>query len=80
MGDDLPYDSRATYELFRLAQVLDPAYAIQADVNQDTLVDLSLLAFRLEEGLADKLTAERALLRGISLSVSRMWTSSQLWC
>ena len=24
MGDDLPYDSRATYELFRLAQVLDP--------------------------------------------------------
>ena len=61
MGDDLPYDSRATYELFRLAQVLDPAYAIQADVNQDTLVDLSLLAFLLEEGLADKLTAERAV-------------------
>ena len=49
-------------------------------MNQDTLVDLSLLAFRLEEGLADKLTAERAVLRGISLSVSRMWTSSQLWC
>jgi len=40
MGDDLPYDSRATYELFSLAQVLDPAYTIQADVNQDTLVEL----------------------------------------
>jgi len=61
-GSDSPYGCQATYELFRLAQVLDPAYAIQANVNQDTLVELAALPpFRQEEGLADKLVAELSI-------------------
>jgi len=35
-----PYDCRDTYKVFKLAQIMDPAYAVSARVDQDMLVEL----------------------------------------
>lgn len=58
---EAPYDCRGTYELFRLAQVLDPSYAVNANLDEDMLTELAALpVFEEDENLVAELTAELA--------------------